>query len=184
MRTAGDGTADAAMVRMQQENVHLRTTAERTAAELRHLRDSRRAEPDRASLGRPDVLTTVPLLRKLPSVGHGLASFSQEVVLVPQTLQRWRAKSAPRSRQRRTRWPTRTLCGQHYTKPRRRTGICMRSCACGPRVTMLRMPLQGKTIYHLFRALRSSKCAVLCFDTRAVMTGIMTNTRRHRRNQL
>jgi len=51
MRTAADGTADAAMVRMQQENVHLRTTVERTAAELRHLRDSRRAEPDRALLG-------------------------------------------------------------------------------------------------------------------------------------
>ena len=50
MRTAADGTADAATVRMQQENVHLRTAVERTAAELRHLRDSRRAEPDSAIL--------------------------------------------------------------------------------------------------------------------------------------
>ena len=48
LRMAGDGTADAAMVRMQQENVQLRTTAERVAAELRHLRDKRRTDPDRA----------------------------------------------------------------------------------------------------------------------------------------
>ena len=48
VRAAADGTADAAMVRLQQENVQLRTTAERTAAELRQLRDSRRAEPDSA----------------------------------------------------------------------------------------------------------------------------------------
>lgn len=60
VRTTNDGTADAAMVRMQQENVHLRTTAERTAAELRHLRDSRRVEPDSAPLGSFDFCACVP----------------------------------------------------------------------------------------------------------------------------
>ena len=65
VRTAADGTADAATVRMQQENVHLRTTVERTAAELRQLRDSRRAEPDRASL-EPVYVETVTVLSTLP----------------------------------------------------------------------------------------------------------------------